>query len=128
MPWYGDKVAFAAETGWSLAVNSNAKEQEAIFDFLAYFFQEDVILKHNIASSQIPANKEVAHNPELIKEMPYAAPLVDILDKSQFIGYFNTDQFKEKINDVFVDYVSGNYKTVDEATKALNEELNATLK
>ena len=29
MPWFGDKPAFAAETGWSMAVNGNSKQQEA---------------------------------------------------------------------------------------------------
>lgn len=128
MPWYGEKPAFAAETGWSMAVNANSKKQEAAFKFLKYFFQDDVLMEHNIACSQIPPKKSVATDPELLKAMPYAEPLVKILDYSQFIGYFNTDQFKEKVNDVFMRYVDGNIKSAKEACEILETELNTILK
>jgi len=128
MPWFGDKPAFAAETGWSMAVNGNSKQQEAAFKFLEYFFQDDVLMKHNIACSQIPPKKSVASNPEFIKQMPYAEPLVKILDKSQFIGHFNTDQFKEKVNATFQKLVRGDIKNVDQALITMEKELNGIIK
>ncbi|MEG2640642.1 MAG: ABC transporter substrate-binding protein [Bacilli bacterium] len=128
MPWYGDKPAFAAETGWSMAVNNNSKQKKAAFKFLKYFFKDEVIMKHNIDCAQIPAKKSVAQNPELLEKMPYAKPLVPILDKAQFIGYFNTDQFKEQVNGAFVDLVEGKTTSVDEALKNMETKLNKILK
>ena len=124
MPWYGDTPSFAAETGWSIAVNGNTKEQEAAMKFVEFFSQEDILLDFNVACAQIPADKNVATDPEFVEKMEFAAPLVDILEYGHFIGYFNTDVYKEEINDMFVKLNSSTYTTVDEALAALEKSLN----
>ncbi len=127
MPWFGDKVAFAAETGWALTINGSSAKQEAAFQFLEYFYQDDVLFAHNVAAAQIPAKKSVAQDPALLVQMPYAKPLVGILDNARFIGYFNTDQFKEAVNDMFVDLCMGEYASVDQALAALETKLNESV-
>ena len=127
MPWFGEKVAFAAETGWALSVNGNSAQQEAAYKFLEYFYQDEQLLAHNVAAAQIPAKISVAQDPELLTLMPFAAPLVGILDDAQFIGYFNTDQFKEAVNNTFVDLVMGTIPSVDEALASLEEHLNTNV-
>lgn len=125
MPLYGKKQAFAAETGWAFAVNASSKKQDAAFRFLKYFFSDDVIMRHNIACGQIPAKISVATSEEYLKLMPHMAPLVQILDKAQFLGYFNTDKFKEIVNGVFLDYCTGNiYADVDAAMADLEAKLS----
>lgn len=124
MPWYAEKKAFAAESGWSIAVNASSDKQDAAFRFLEYFFSDDVLMSHNVACGQIPAKKSVAQSAEYLEKFPYAEPLVGILDGAQFIGYFNTDMFKEIINNVFTDYCTGGiYANVDEALADLNQKL-----
>lgn len=127
MPWFGDKAAFAAETGWALSVNGNSPQQEAAYKFLNYFYQDEQLLAHNVAAAQIPAKISVAQDPELLTLMPFAAPLVGILEDAQFIGYFNTDQFKEAVNNTFVDLVMGTIPSVDEALVSLEEHLNTNV-
>lgn len=127
LPWFGDDVAFAAETGWALAVNGNSKQQDAAFQFLDYFFSDEVQLKHNIYCVMIPAKKSVAHSPEIVEQMPFAKVLIDILDKGQYIGKFNTDIVKEAVNNTFVDYCSGQYSSLDAALETLQGELNEKL-
>jgi multiple sugar transport system substrate-binding protein len=127
MPWFGDKAAFAAETGWALSVNGNSAQQEAAYKFLNYFYQDEQLLAHNVAAAQIPAKISVAQDPELLTLMPFAAPLVGILEDAQFIGYFNTDQFKEAVNNTFVDLVMGTIPSVDEALVSLEEHLNTNV-
>lgn len=127
MPWYGDKVAFAAETGWALSVNGSSAQQEAAYKFLEYFYQDEQLLAHNVAAAQIPAKISVAQDPELLELMPFAKPLVGILDDARFIGYFNTDQFKEAVNNMFVDLVMGTTPSVDEALISLEEHLNTNV-
>lgn len=126
MPFYGDKKAFAAETGWSMGVSSTISEdqQKAAFDFLEYFFSDDVIMSHNLACGTIPAKKAVAQSDEYVEEFPYAEPLVGILDGAQFIGLFNTDVFKENVNDIFSGYISGKYDSVDQALEKLEKKCN----
>lgn len=127
MPWYGKDIAFAAETGWSLAVNGSSDKQEAAFKFLEYFYNDEVLLQHNINCGMIPPKKSVAHSEELVSSMPFVEPLVEILEKAQYIGHFNTDFFKEAINNTFVDYCSGVYGSIDEALTQLEEFLNNEL-
>ena len=127
MPWFGDKVAFAAETGWALSVNGSSAQQEAAYKFLEYFYQDEQLLAHNVAAAQIPAKISVAQDPELLELMPFAKPLVGILDDARFIGYFNTDQFKEAVNNMFVDLVMGTIPSVDEALSSLEKHLNANV-
>lgn len=127
MPWFGDKVAFAAETGWALSVNGSSPQQEAAYKFLEYFYQDEQLLAHNVAAAQIPAKISVAQDPELLELMPFAKPLVGILDDARFIGYFNTDQFKEAVNNMFVDLVMGTTPSVDEALISLEEHLNTNV-
>jgi multiple sugar transport system substrate-binding protein len=127
LPWYGDTPAFAAETGWALAVNGNSEKKDAAFDFLEYFYSDEVLMQHNIYCSMIPPKKSVAQDPALLEAMPFLEPLVKILDDAQYIGYFNTDVFKEAINNTFVDYCTGVYGSVDEALTHLQTELNDTI-
>ena len=124
MPWYGDTKAFAAETGWSLAVNSKSAHQDAAFKFVEFFFQDERILGHNIAAAQIPAKKSVAQSAEYAEACPYAKPLVDILEYGQFIGFFNTDRLKECISNAIIGYAQGEFASVEEAVADLEAKCN----
>lgn len=126
MPFYGSKEAFAAETGWAMGVaNGISEEKKAMaFDFLDYFFSDEVIMQHNLACGQIPAKKSVAQSAEYLEAFPYAEPLVGILDGGQFIGLFNTDIFKETVNNVFSSYCKDGYDSVDAALADLEKQCN----
>lgn len=128
LPWYSKDISFAAETGWSITVNNNSKQKEAAFRFLEYFFRDEVLLQHNINTATIPSKKSAAQSDELLKAMPYLENLVNILDKGHFIGYFNTDQVKEAINNAFVDYCQGVYGTAEEALNNAAQTINDSLK
>lgn len=129
LPAYGDNNAFAAETGWSLAINGKSENQDAAFRFLEFFFKDDNISNHNVQCAQIPAKKSVAQSAEYLEACPYAKPLIDILDEAQFVGYFNTDKLKENITTTFIDYVQGGvYNSIDEAVADLEDKCNNTLR
>ncbi len=126
MPFYGSEKRFATETGWSMGVAAGLSEEknELAFDFLEYFFSDDVIMQHNLACGQIPAKREVAESKEYLDKFEYAAPLIPILDGGQFIGMFNTDVFKENVNNVFSAYCKGQYADTDAALGELQDALN----
>lgn len=123
-PWYSNEKAWAAETGWFLAVNSSSDKQEAAFKFLNYITSDEVIFEHNVACVQVPAKKTVAKDPALIEELPFLEPLVENLDNAEFIGYFNPEVLKGHIIDVFLAYVNGDYASADEALSELDKILN----
>lgn len=124
MPWYNDTPAFAAETGWSIAVGSSSQNQEAAQKFLEYVFRDDVMLKFELGCSMIPCKKSVALSDEFVAAMPAAAPLVNNLDKAQFIGAFNSDRFKDAINSAFIDYCAGVTATAEEALLQAEAKMN----
>jgi len=128
MPFYGAEKKFAAETGWSLAVASGLSEekQKIAFDFLEYFHSDDVAMQHDLACGLIPAKKSVAQDPSYVEQFPYAEPLVPILGGAQYIGAFNTDIFKEKVNEAFSAYCKGGQST-DECLADLEATLNKAL-
>ena len=126
MPFYGSEKRFAAETGWSMGVASDIPEdkQALAFDFLKYFFRDDVIVNHNIACGQIPAKKKVAQSEEYVKGFEYAAPLIAILDGGQYIGKFNTGNFKDAVNETFSLYCKDGYDSTNAALQDLEEKCN----
>lgn len=128
MPFYGPEKKFAAETGWSLAVANGLSEekQKIAFDFLQFFHSDEISMQHDLACGLIPAKKSVAQDPEYVKQFPYAEPLVGILDGAQYIGTFNTDIFKEKVNEAFSAYCKGGQST-DECLANLEKTLNKAL-
>jgi len=124
MPFYGPEKRFAAETGWGLAVNAATKNEEAAWRFVEFWSEKERLLDYNIACAMIPPYKSLAHDPKFVEAIPYMAPIVDILDGSQFIGYFNTDILKEKVCDMFVDIVD-NGTDVKAAIHDLDADLNS---
>ncbi|WP_312692137.1 extracellular solute-binding protein [Caproiciproducens sp.] len=124
MPFYGSKKLFAAETGWGLAVNASSKKQEAAWKFVEFWTDPSRVLQYDIACGMLPASKTAANNPELVKAMPYMAPLVKVLDGGRFIGYFNTDKLKENVKATFIDIVN-NKTPVAEALGKLDSTMNA---
>ena len=70
----------------------------------------------------------MAANPDIkirLEFFPYAQPLVGILENSQFIGPFNTDNFKEVITTVFTDYCTGGiYESAEAALADMEARLN----
>jgi len=123
-PFYGPQKRWAAETGWSLGVNSSSANSDAAWKFVEFCLRPENLLQINIDCGMIPPRKSVAHDPAYVAAVPYAAPILDCLDGASFIGYFNTDTFKEAICNMFVDMVQ-NGTSVDDAVAALDGDLNS---
>ena len=120
MPWYTDNPEFAAENGWSLAGNAKSPHQEEIIKFMKYFYQDDVMMQHNLTCVTVPPKKSIAESSTYLDQMTYIKPLVSSLSDSRFIGYFNSDTLKHNINIVFANYCAGEYDSIDSAMNELN--------
>ncbi|MGI6214819.1 MAG: ABC transporter substrate-binding protein [Christensenellales bacterium] len=116
---------FAAETGWSLCVPKNTEVEEAAWRFVEFLNQPDVMLRHNIACTQVPARRSVAQDPDYVAGARYMEPLLDKLQYAQFIGPFNTDILKTYIMQTFMNLVTGDHS--DEAVQAACVKLTEDL-
>jgi len=129
-PFYGSIKAFPAETGWSMCVPKDSKVAEAAWEYIRFFLRPENLIQHNIKCAQLPPRKSVVANPELVKQLPYMEPLLDILQYGRFIGHFNTDVLKISLRNVFVSLCErdGTYRSVAEALAALENQLNTDLR
>lgn len=126
LPQYGEKNAFAAETGWGFAVSEKSKQKELAWKYIEWFSQPENMVSHNIACSQIPAYRSISNDPAYLESMPYVEPVLGILDGGQFIGYINTSVLKQEIMNVFTELVTtNNFASVEDALKALQDRVNA---
>jgi ABC-type glycerol-3-phosphate transport system substrate-binding protein len=129
-PFYGSIQAFPAETGWSMCVPKSTKVADAAWTYVRFFLMPENLLQHNIKCAQLPPRKSIAQNPEFVRQLPYMAPLMDILQYGKFIGPFNTDVLKLSMRDVYVSLClkDGRFSSVSAALTALETQLNTDLK
>ena len=130
VPFPGPIQAFPAETGFSFGVPKKSKVIDAAWSFVRYIMMPQNLMPHNVASANIPPRKSVAHDPSLVRQMPYMAPLLEILPYAQFIGPFNTDVLKEAVEDVFLSlcHRDGRFTSVSAAMAALERRVNTDLR
>lgn len=121
-PFYGAEQKWAAETGWGLAVNAQSEYQEAAWKFISFVMDPDNLLQLDIDRGLIPPRKSVATDPAFVEAVPYAKPIVDVLDGASWIGPINTDVLKEGICNMFVDIIQ-NGVSIDDALVNLNAAL-----
>ncbi len=126
-PFYGDIKAFPAETGWGVVVGAQSAKAEAAWKFAEFMFQPENILELNIACGMIPSIKTAAHSPEFIEAVPYAQPIIDVLEYGRWLGPFNSDVLKEAVGEVFVSLATndGTYASTEEALATLEANMNA---
>jgi len=123
MPFYGPDKKWAAETGWAMGVNAGSANTDAAWKFIEFIMQPDNLRQMNIACAMIPPTKTVAHDPAYLAAVPYAKPIVDVLDDAQFVGMINTDTMKQAVIDAMVSMIT-NGTSVDDAVLTINDTCN----
>ncbi|GIP21623.1 ABC transporter substrate-binding protein [Paenibacillus sp. J22TS3] len=98
----GNPPAFAAESGWGLAVSKQSKRQEAALEFIRFISEKDNLSTWNTDTFTVPAKKEIAEDPEFRKSNPQIKASLDILQLGQWIGpVADRDLFFKQVNDNF---------------------------
>lgn len=128
MPWYGDKVVFAAETGWGLSVAEDSANKEAAWKYVAFMMEPENIVGHLEICGMLPARQSIIDNTDYRKRIPFVEPLLKILPYGQYIGRFNTDVFKEDINNMMVRLcTTTDFATVKDGLAELEKDLNGKI-
>ena len=129
-PFYGPTPAFPAETGWSMCVPKSSKVAEEAWAYVRYFLRPENLMQHNINCAQIPPRKSVVANPAFVRQLPYMAPLLDIIQYGKFIGPFNTEVLKLNMREVYVSLClkDGRFPNVAAALAYLENKLNTDLR
>lgn len=117
--------AFAAESGWGLAVAKESKQPEAALEFIRFITEKDNLEEWNTDTFTVPAKKEIAEDPEFLKNNPYMKTSLEILPLGQWIGpVADRDYFFKQVNDHFQLMASGSLSVADglaKIEKAIND-------
>jgi len=124
MPAYEDSQPyFAAETGWGEIVAKSSKHQEEAWKFVNYMTEKEQSKYFNITTFTVPANIAAAEDPELLEALPKMKTSLDILEYGKYIGDFDTDFFKQQVNDNF-QLIVDEKLSIDDGLKKIETEIN----
>jgi multiple sugar transport system substrate-binding protein len=122
LPFYGPEEKWVAETGWGYSVNASSQHLDEAWEFVKYCLRPENLIQLCIDRGSLPPQKSVATSSTYLAAVPFAKPIVDILDGVVYLGRINTEILKKIICDAFVDMVQ-NGTTVDIAAQKINSEI-----
>jgi multiple sugar transport system substrate-binding protein len=122
IPFFGPQKKWVAETGWGYVVNANTKDQEAAWKFVEFCVRPENLLKIVTVRGLVPPRKSVARDPAYLTAIPYAKPIIDIIDGVNYMGRINTSALKRILNNALVDMVQ-NGTPAAAAVKKINADL-----
>ena len=125
VPLYGDEVAFASETGWGIMVPENSQHKDAAWEFIEFFSQPENLVKHNIACNQLPPRKSLLDNEEYREAMPNITFLLDIMEKGQWMGPYNTSAMREFLMRCSSLFARRKNPDIEKALKEVSEKITA---
>ncbi|WP_334072467.1 ABC transporter substrate-binding protein [Paenibacillus sp. A14] len=106
--------AFAAESGWGLVIAKQSKQQEAALEFIRFISEKENLSAWNTDTFTVPAKKEIAEDPEFLKNNPYMKTSLEVLPLGQWIGpVADRDFFFKQVNDNFQLMVGGQLSVED---------------
>ena len=123
VPQYGEKMAFASETGWGIIVPENGKNKDAAWEFVKFFSEPENQVQHNIACNQLPPRKSLLDSEEYKEAMPNVTFLLDILPSGQWMGPYNTSDMRDVFNQTFIDLCQSDDPDVEGALKEASEKI-----
>lgn len=125
-----DNPKFAADSGWGLTVSQHSQEQDLAWDFVSYVAANaDNALQWNLGTGTLPAMQENANGAakeQLVAEMPYVEPFLDLLGNAQYLGQLpDRDRlFYKIIVPTVLDVLTGQ-ESIDDALATIEQEANS---
>lgn len=119
-----EKPFFAAESGWGTVVAQKSKAKAEALDFIQFMAQKDRLKAWNLDTFTVPAKKEVAADPEFVKENPYMKTPLSVLQYGQWIGPIaDRDYFFKQVNDHF-QLIAAGKESVEDGLKTMERAIN----
>ncbi|MFD0695985.1 ABC transporter substrate-binding protein [Paenibacillus sp. GCM10027628] len=119
-----EKPLFAAESGWGAVVAQKSKARNEALDFIRFMGAKDNLRAWNLSTFTVPAKKEVAEDPEFLKENPYMKTSLGLLQYGQWIGpVADRDFFFKQVNDHFQLMTTGQ-ESVEDGLRTIEKAIN----
>jgi multiple sugar transport system substrate-binding protein len=128
-PHYGDKMSFAADSGWGKVVSPNSKAVQKAWDFTQYWTADSANARAwNVGTGTIPALKAVAADATLIKDMNWIGPSLKVLPFGRYVGNLQDRDFVwyQVVANHITECMQG-VRSVKDTMKLMNDEANAQI-
>lgn len=122
---YQDKGFMASVGSWGIMVPENSEHKDAAWEFIEFFSRPENLVKHNIACNQLPPRKSMLTSEEYKEAMPNITFLLDIMEKGQWMGPYNTSAMREIFNEMFIELCQEENPDIEAALKAASEQITA---
>ncbi|UQZ81762.1 Cyclodextrin-binding protein precursor [Paenibacillus konkukensis] len=119
-----EKPVFAAESGWGTVVAEKSKAQAEALDFIQFMARKDHLKAWNLGTFTVPAKKEVAEDPEFVRQNPYMKTSLAVLRYGEWIGPIaDRDYFFKQVNDHFQLIATGQ-ESVEAGLQTMERAIN----
>ncbi|MCS7222828.1 MAG: extracellular solute-binding protein [Anaerolineae bacterium] len=128
-PHYGEKMSFAADSGWGKVVSPNSKSLQQAWEFSKFTTMDPVNARAwNVTTGTVPALKSVAEDPTLLNDMNWLGPSLKVLPYGRYVGNLQDRDFiwYNVIATRLVETMQGQH-TVQEVLAIMHEEANAMI-
>jgi multiple sugar transport system substrate-binding protein len=128
-PYYGEKMSFAADSGWGKVVSPNTVSLPVSWDFARFHAVDAANARSwNVATGTVPALKSVAEDPTLLEDIDWLGPSLAVLPFGRFVGDLQDRDYVwyTVVYTRILETLQGQH-TPKEAVALMNEEINAMI-
>ncbi|MCL6431911.1 MAG: extracellular solute-binding protein, partial [Anaerolineae bacterium] len=128
-PHYGEKMSFAADSGWGKVVSPNSKGIREAWEFARFAAADAANARAwNVGTGTVPALKAVAEDPTLINDLDWLGPSLKVLPYGRYVGMLQDRDFVwyNVVATHLVEALQGQI-SVREALNKMHEEANAMI-
>jgi multiple sugar transport system substrate-binding protein len=128
-PHYGQKMSFAADSGWGKVVSPNSQSLEKSWDFARFCTVDQANARGwNVATGTVPAQIAIAEDPTLLDELNWLGPSLKALPFGRFVGNLQDRDFVwyTVVQTRLTEALQGG-ATVKDTVNKMHEEANAMI-
>ena len=128
-PYYGDKMSFAADSGWGKVVSPNSKAIQKAWELSKFWAMDAANARFwNVGTGTVPALKSVAEDPTLINDMDWLGPSLQVLPYGKYVGMLqDRDYVWYNVVATRITEAMQGQRTVKETMTLMNDEANAMI-
>jgi multiple sugar transport system substrate-binding protein len=128
-PHYGDKMSFAADSGWGKTVSPNSKAQDAAWQMVKFWTMDEKNHRYwNVGTGTVPALKKVAADPTLLTDMDWLEPSLKVLPFGRYVGNLqDRDYVWYNVVATHITEAAQGQRSVKDTMALMNTEANAQI-
>jgi multiple sugar transport system substrate-binding protein len=128
-PYYGEKMSFAADSGWGKVVSPNSQNVQPAWEFSQFCTVDQANARFwNVGTGTVPAVKAVAEDPTLLKDLDWLGPSLKVLPYGRYVGNLQDRDFVwYNVVQTRVTEALQGLRSVKETMALMNDEINAMI-